>query len=143
MAGGVDGADARRYVVARLDEARAIRRAAKQLLEELEIELARLAHVLAALPEVELGGAEDVTGVREHRLAAVHQAADVVGMAVGDDHDIDIATAYSRLAPWRRPGRLRYAAAQLRIVARQPPLPVSNRINSLPVLTSVGMNGCT
>jgi len=49
---------------------------------KLAIEFARLTHVFALLPEIEIGGAENVTRLGEYRLTRFGQAADVVGMAM-------------------------------------------------------------
>src|SRR5689334_1682384 len=73
MAGHVDRADAARDLVARLDEAGTVGERHRDLDEQLAIELARLAHVLAALPEIELGRAEHVARIGKHRLAALGQ----------------------------------------------------------------------
>src|ERR1051326_3355754 len=90
MAKHVDRADTGRDLVARLDEARAVGERNRDLYEQLAIELARLAHVLAALPEIELDRAEHVARVGEYRLAALGEPADVVGVAVRDDDHIDV-----------------------------------------------------
>ena len=122
MAGHVDGADAGRHLVARFDKSGSIRQRQRQLLEELQIEFARLAHVLAALPEIELGGAEDIARIGKDRLAAVHQAADMIGMAVRDHHDVDVGRLVAGLRQACDQPAFRQPAAQLRIVPRQRPV---------------------
>ena len=112
MAEGVDGADAGRYLVARLDEARRSRERQRKLDEQFAIELARFAHVLAALPEIELGRAENIARIREERLAAVGQAADMVGMAVRDHDDVDVRRLIAGLRQAVRPGGRPTAAAR-------------------------------
>ena len=86
----VDRGDARHHLVARLDHGGAVGERHNDLDVELAVELARLAHVLALVPEIELGGAEHIARVGKHQLAGLGQPADVIGMAVRDDDDVDV-----------------------------------------------------
>src|SRR5476649_1046113 len=90
MPESIDGADAQHHLVARLDESRAVGQRQTDFDIEFAIEFARLANVFALLPEIEIGGAEHITRLGKYRLAAFGHAPDVIGMAVGDDDDIDI-----------------------------------------------------
>ena len=91
----------------------------RQLGKQLQIEFASLADVLAALPEIELRGAEDIARLGENRLAAIHQAADMVGMAMRDDNDVDVGRLVAGKRQTLDQPAFRQPAAQLRIVARQ------------------------
>ena len=86
--------------------------------KQLQIEFARLAHVLAALPEIELGGAEDIARIGKDRLAAVHQAADMIGMAVRDHDNVDVGRLVAGLRQAFDQPAFRQPAAQLRVVTR-------------------------
>src|SRR5690242_21143212 len=90
MAGGINGCYARDDFIAGLDECRTVGQRQTDLDVQLAIEFPRLADVLAALPEVEICGAEHVAGFRKDRLAAFREAANVVWMAMCEDNHIYI-----------------------------------------------------
>ena len=83
------------------------------------VEFARLAHVLSAPPEIELRRAEHVTRLGKHRLAALGQPADVVGMAVGDHDHVDVLSLVAGLRQPRGQMALGHPAAQLLVLAAQ------------------------
>ena len=122
MAGGIDGVNAWSHCATRLDEGRAVGERLAYPDEHLAIELARLAHILAALPEIELCSAEHVTRIGKHRLAALRQPADVVGMAVSDDDHIDIFRIVAGLLHALDQLPFRHAAAQLLVLVAQAPV---------------------
>src|SRR5581483_2304785 len=119
MTCGIDGADAGRDLVARFDEAGSLGERNRDLDEQLAIKLARLANVLAAFPEIELGGAENVARIGIDRLAAVDQAADMIRMAVGDHDHVDILGLVAGLRQAFGEMAIGYAVAQLFVVAAQ------------------------
>src|SRR5512144_3333707 len=90
MAGGVNGCYAWDDFIAGLDECRTVGQGQADLDVQLAIEFPRLADVLAALPEVEIGGAEHVAGFRKDRFATLCQPTNVVWMAMGKDNHIDV-----------------------------------------------------
>ncbi len=90
-------ANAGRHLALGLHERRLLAERHGHLHELLAIGLARLAHVLALAPEVELGLAENIARVGEGRLVAGHQTADVVRMAMGDDDHVDLLRLVARL----------------------------------------------
>src|SRR5262245_35908450 len=86
MAVGIDGANAGDDLTFGLEEHRVFPERYGDLLKHLEIQFASLAH-LTLFPEVKLHLAEGDTCIRISWLTIMHQAADVVGVAVGyDDH---------------------------------------------------------
>src|SRR3974377_58281 len=99
---GFDRPNAGHHFVARLDEGRAISYRQTDFDVELAVEFARLAHILAFLPEIESAGAESVPGPGEHRLVTFRQAADVVRVPVGDDDHINILWLVTGLRQTRR-----------------------------------------
>ncbi len=119
MSEGVDRADAGHHLVARLDEGRALGERQTDFHVELAVELARLAHVLALLPEVEIGGAEHITRLREHRHAALGQPADMIGMAVGDHHHVDVLRLVAGLRHARDQIARRQPAFKLLVLVAQ------------------------
>src|SRR5512147_3087919 len=90
MAGGVDGCYAWDDFIAGLDECRTVGQGQADLDVQLAIEFPRLADVLAALPEVEIGGAEDIAGLRKDRFSSLGQPADVIGVPVRENDDVDV-----------------------------------------------------
>ena len=62
----------------------------RKLHEQLADLLAEFRDVVAAPPELELDLAEDDAGLREGRLAVFEQPSNVVGMAMGDHHHVDV-----------------------------------------------------
>ena len=119
MPKSIDRGDAWHHDVARLDHGGAVGERHNDLHIKLAVELARLAHVLALVPEIELGGAEYVAGVREHRLSALGQAADMIGMTVRDDHDVDILRLVAGLRHARDQLARRQAAFELLVLGRE------------------------
>src|ERR1700692_3831026 len=89
----VDGAYPGQDIVPRLHECRTIGKRERDPDEELAVELAFFADIFPSFPEVELRGAEDIAGVGKDRAALFGQAADVIGMTVGDHHDVAILGA--------------------------------------------------
>src|SRR5262245_5689666 len=89
MAVGIDGADTRDNLAFGLEERGLFPERYGDLLKQLEVLFACLAHV-ALFPEVELRLAEGNSCIRIGWLTIVHQAADVVGMAVGDDDHVHL-----------------------------------------------------
>ena len=61
-----------------------------ELEELLPVAETALADILALDPVVIFGAAEDIAGIGEGRLAAFDEAGDVIGMAVGEDDDVDV-----------------------------------------------------
>src|SRR5215470_18041317 len=72
-----------------LEQRRLLRERDGDLLEHLEVLFASLAH-LAFLPEVELHLAEGDTRIRISGLTIMHQTANMVWMAVGNDDQIHL-----------------------------------------------------
>src|SRR5690349_7397867 len=96
----------RRYaacdLIARLYECRAIRQWHAYFHEQFAIEFSGLAHVLAAFPEIEFRRTEYITRIGKNRLAAFGESADMVGVPVRGDNDVDIGRF---VAGHRQPGR--------------------------------------
>src|ERR1700676_2727072 len=97
MACRVDGPDSRHDLLARPDKTGPVSERYCDFHEQLAIEFSRLAHV-AVLPEIELYSAEHVPRIRKYRFAAFHQSADMIGMAVRDNHHVDILRLIAGLA---------------------------------------------
>src|ERR1700694_380664 len=122
MACRVDGPDSRHDLLACLDKTGPVSERYGDFHEQLAIEFTRLAHV-AALPEIELRSAEHVPGIRKYRFAAFHQSADMIGMAVRDNHHVDILRLIAGLAqpldqtPVWQPASKRLVLALQRAVA--------------------------
>ena len=99
MSSSVDRRYARTRPVSGLNECRTVGERHADIHEKLTIELTRLSHVLAALPEIEFGGTEYIACVRKHRLSAFNQAANMVGMSMREDNDVNVLRPVSR--GWR------------------------------------------
>ncbi len=116
MPGRINSPDAGHDLIPRLDEGRAIGEWRRELHEKLSIELPRLPH-LATQPEIEFRRSEYIARLGKHRRAGFHQPADMIGMTVGDDDDIDIFRPIAELAhpldqaPIRQAATKRFALA--------------------------------
>ena len=115
----IDRGDARHHLVARLDHRGAVGERHHDLHVEFAIELARLAHVLALVPEIELGGADDIARVGKHRLAALGQSADMVWVAVGEDDHVDVFRLVAGLRHARDQVARRQPAFELLVLVAQ------------------------
>ena len=91
MAGSVDGGDARHDLVSGRYECRAVGKADADTQEQVAIAQPGFAHRLCLGPEDEFCRTEDIARSAEDGFALVHEATDVVGVAMRDDHQIDVA----------------------------------------------------
>src|SRR5262249_44160273 len=87
--------------------------------KQFTIKLARLSHVLAALPEIELGGPKYITRIRKNWLIAFNQAPNVVGVSMCDDNNVDVLWHVSRSRESRDHLSGRKSLAELLIFARK------------------------
>src|SRR6478736_6886869 len=119
MSGGVDGGDARRDLIARLQERRTVGQWHTNCHEQFAVELACFADIFAALPEIELGCPEYIARIGKHGLAAFDQSADVVRMPMRDDNNVDVfRTVAGNRKPCRSLAR-RKTLAELLVFARE------------------------
>src|SRR5262249_54914401 len=90
-----------------------------QIFTQFTIKLARLSHVLAALPEIELGSPKYITRIRKNWLIAFNQAPNVVGVSMCDDNNVDVLWHVSRSRESRDHLSGRKSLAELIIFARK------------------------
>ena len=90
VAVGGHGADAGGNFVAILDEGELFGHRLDVALIKLGNAFGWAGHALRRRPEIMLVGSRHIGCVREGRIAAHHQPADMVGVVVGDDHLVDL-----------------------------------------------------
>src|SRR4029078_4776014 len=90
MAGSIDRCNAGNDFVVWLDKCRPVDKGQASLYKYLPIEFPSLSDVFTALPKIEFRGAEDILCIRKNWFPALREPADMIGMSVRNDNDVDV-----------------------------------------------------